>query len=203
MDFAKVFHDAQLPYVEIGNWRARVRPGTFAPEGALIHHTASTDFDGTLKIVRDGRGEPNPLLGPLCNIYVARGKLHIVSAGRANHAGSGSSHALANLRAGKTPPGTAKQMGWKDDFNGGNGLFVGFEVLSPGTGPKLSTADWEITAHGALAVIKAIHHDTRAAVIGHAEWTSRKIDPQFGYGRDAHLNMEALRSRIADIAHGG
>ena len=82
MEFAHILRRAGIPVVEVGDWRSRVRPGTFRPEGVLIHHTASTGFDSTLRVVRDGRPDLN---GPLCNIYVARGTCYVISAGRANH----------------------------------------------------------------------------------------------------------------------
>jgi hypothetical protein len=194
MDLAKIFTSAGLKYVEHGNWRARVRPGTFTPEGAMVHHTASSDLAATLKVVTYGRPD---LIGPLCNVLVDHtGLLHLISAGRANHAGMGSSKVLAHMKQGQPPKGTARQLGYKDDIVG-NGLFVGFEVLSTGkaTDP-LPQAAWVATAKATAAICRYLKHPTPARVIGHAEWTSRKPDPQFGRGPDAHINMDRLRQAI-------
>lgn len=195
MDLAKIFTSAGVPYVEVGDWRSRVRPGSFAPEGVLIHHTASTGFDGTLKIVRDGRPDLN---GPLCNVFVAKGKCYLISAGRANHAGTGAAEALANLRAGRPPKGTAHQLGYRDDDDTvGNGLLVGFEVLSPGkSSVELAQEDWVVTAKATAAILRYLKRPTVARAIGHAEWTKRKVDPQFGRGPDAHINMDRLRQAV-------
>lgn len=61
--------------------------------GAMAHHVASHRSNGLTpfySLVRNGRGGPNPVPGPLCNVYggwdmVAR----IVTMGLANHSGSG------------------------------------------------------------------------------------------------------------------
>ena len=56
MDFAAIFRRERVPFVEVGPWRTHVRPGTFQPEGVLVHHTGSTGYAGTLNVVRHGRG---------------------------------------------------------------------------------------------------------------------------------------------------
>lgn len=196
MDFKRTFELHGVPFVEIGPWRTHVRPGTFKPEGVLMHHTASSGYDGTLKVVRYGRED---LAGPLCNIFIARGKAHIISAGRANHAGTGAAQALKTLRAGRAPAGSAKELGYKDDPGTvGNGLLVGFEILSPGDGTMLSGKDWDVAVRAATAILKDLGHRDVDRIIGHAEWTSRKIDPVLGHGRTAHLNMNAMRKYALD-----
>ncbi len=198
MDFAHILAAAKVPFVEHGDWRTRVRPGTFRPEGVMIHHTASTGFDATLKVVTHGRPDLN---GPLCNIYVARGKCYLISAGRANHAGAGSSEALAYLRKNSPPTGSAAKLDRPDDFTGANGIFVGFEVLSPGKpSVQLADEDWNVVCKATAAILRNLRIPHPARMIGHAEWTRRKVDPQFGRGTDAHMNMDRLRQRLrADL----
>ncbi len=194
MDIAHILRAAHLPVVEVGPWRTNVRPGTFRPEGVMIHHTASTGFDATLKTVRYGRED---LAGPLCNVFVARGKCYVISAGRANHAGAGSSKVLAEMRKNIPPSATAYKRDLADDFTGANGLFVGFEVLSPGRASvTLPDEDWFLVSKAAAALLRNLHHPHPARMIGHAEWTRRKPDPQFGHGPDAWVNMARLRQRL-------
>lgn len=195
MDLARIFTSAGVPFVEVGDWRSRVRPGTFTPEGVLVHHTATTGFDGTLKVARDGREDLN---GPLYNVLVAKGRCYLLSAGRANHAGTGAAEALANLRVGRVPKGTARQMGYADDPGTvGNGLLVGFGVLSPGKpSVDLAQEDWVVVAKASAAILRYLKRPTVARVIGHAEWTRRKVDPEFGRGPGAHLNMERMRQAV-------
>lgn len=201
MDFAEIFRYYKVPFVEVGPWRAHVRPGTFKPEGILLHHTASRNYEATLQVVRHGRDD---LAGPLCNIYIARGKAHIISAGRANHAGLGAKEALEHIRAGLPPAGSARDQGYLDDEDtGGNGLLVGFEILSPGTGPRLPDEDWDVTARASTAILKALGKRDIDRVIGHAHWTRRKIDPVLGRPlpgkpNTAHENLRAFRKYCLD-----
>lgn len=196
MDFAAIFRAEKVPYIEVGPWRSHVRPGAFRPEGILLHHTASTGYASTLHTVRYGRPD---LAGPLCNIFIAKGKAHIISAGKANHAGMGAAEALSRLRHNDTPNGTARQMGYQDAVNG-NGLLVGFEVLSPGNGTVLPLVDWNVMCHAAAAILKHMRQPHASRVIGHAEWTRRKIDPVFGRGEDgrkgALADMQAIRRHV-------
>lgn len=202
MDLKAIFTAEKVPFVEWGDWRSRVRPGTFTPEGVLIHHTASSDLGSTLKVVTHGRPDLN---GPLCNVFVGNGKCYLISAGRANHAGVGSSKTLARMRKNLTPNGTARTLGYEDDFTGGNGLFVGFEVLSRGNGTVLDVATWNVLCHATAAVLKHIDQPHHARAIGHAEWTQRKIDPVFGRGmngrKGAYADMQAIRDHVAAYAY--
>lgn len=199
MDFAAIFKSAGVPYVEVGPWRSHVRPGTFKPEGVMIHHTGSTGFASTLKVVRYGRED---LAGPLCNIYVANGKCYIISAGKANHAGEGSSVVLKEMRQGILPSTTAAKRGLANDYEGANALFVGFEILAKGDNTPIPERDWEVAAKASAACLrylayrKEIPSAHRARVIGHAEWTARKIDPKLGRGRDAWTNMARFRQKL-------
>ena len=146
------------------------------------------------------------LNGPLCNIYVAHGKLHLISGGKANHAGMGSKTVLDYLLKGSPPTGTAAALHREDNYSGGNSLFVGWEVLSPGDGTELPREDWDVLVRGCAAVSRYLGHvrhktpDT-AWTIGHAEWTSRKIDPRLGlsHGKDAHITMDRLRQAISPL----
>lgn len=193
MDFAHIFKAAGVPYVEVGPWRSHVRPGTFRPEGVMIHHTGSTGFASTLKVVRYGRED---LAGPLCNIYVAKGRCYIVSAGRANHAGAGSSVVLKEMRKNIPPTATARNRGLTDDFKGANGLFVGFEILGKGDNTPIPEADWAVAAKAAAACLRNLHHPHKSHAIGHGEWTARKPDPRLGRGADAWTNMARFRQKL-------
>jgi N-acetylmuramoyl-L-alanine amidase len=76
--------------VEQPGWRTRGRHDFDSLESLIIHHTATggTADYRSLKMVTDGRGEPNPLEGPLCNWGAGRlGTLYLIAAGTANHTG--------------------------------------------------------------------------------------------------------------------
>lgn len=110
---ASVLREANLTVIEVDGWRNRARPGTFAPQGVLVHHTGSpvraTDANPapSKQTVINGRSD---LAGPLCHVLVDwRGRCHVIAAGRANHAGEARA-------SGPMPAGD------------GNALYVGIEV---------------------------------------------------------------------------
>lgn len=85
--------EAGLNVVEEDGWASRGSM-LFSPQGVVWHHTASSmGRDApSLGIVINGRPD---LSGPLCNILVSRSSVvHIIAAGRANHAGAGSWNGL-------------------------------------------------------------------------------------------------------------
>lgn len=74
---------------EVPGWRTRARPGAWEPRGLLVHHTAIRASYARpaagLRTCVDGRAD---LPGPLCQTLGAYdGAVHVISAGRANHAG--------------------------------------------------------------------------------------------------------------------
>jgi hypothetical protein len=107
---------------EVDGWKNRGRdlvspPASpaFKGRGSVNHHTAgagpSAGNAPSLGIVVNGRGQPNPLNGPLANVLQAYDNTAIVvAAGVANHAGSGSWRGLS-----------------------GNSSVYGLEVEHPGT----------------------------------------------------------------------
>lgn len=82
--------EAGLATEEVPGWESSGRPrGGFAPGGVLIHHTGfratSADPHPALETVVQGRSD---LPGPLCHVLVDRQAVcHVITAGRANHAG--------------------------------------------------------------------------------------------------------------------
>ncbi len=110
-----VLRAAGLQVVEQGDWRNRMRSGSFSPIGVLWHHTASTSSATnpapTLNTVINGRPD---LAGPLCHALVDyHGRFHLISGGRANHAGT--ARASGPIPAGD---GNAMLIGWEIDYNG-------------------------------------------------------------------------------------
>lgn len=175
MDIATILRSGGLRVVETSGWKTRVRPGEFAPVGVMNHHTASRKGSGnapSLGTVVNGRPD---LHGPLCNVLVARdGACYVVSAGRANHAGLGSSRVLALTRAGKAPQGDARTYAPQNDAVG-NGYYVGVEVENDGVGEPYPQKQLDAVVAANAALLKAMKRGANCA-IHHREWTSRKID---------------------------
>ena len=101
--------------------------------------TPNMAVTATLQTVINGRAD---VPGPLCNIYIDRaGGIHLIAAGKANHAGRNSSIALNEMRAGAVTAATrtAMQRNLLDDTVG-NGSTIGIEIENNGVGELWSDA---------------------------------------------------------------
>ena len=90
------------------------------PFGALRHWTVGgLAPTSSLRVVTFGRGEPNPLPGPLCQILQSResgrdDKAYCVASGKANHAGAGNLNGIS---------GNYKLLGLEIEWQGPNEPF--------------------------------------------------------------------------------
>ena len=159
---------------EHSGWQTHVRPGGFEPVGIIIHHTAGKN---DLSTVINGRSD---LPGPLSNLYFDRDgdfPVTLVSAGRCNHAGAGASLVLDEARDGKAAGPDAAARNLSDGPNG-NFFFYGFEAENLGDGVQPWPAEQYSSMVAAAAAICRSHGWSAGHVIGHREWTRRKIDPR-------------------------
>lgn len=172
--------------VEQPGWRTNNRNnvGKWGPvNGSMVHHTASADGMGIVDVCFNGRPD---LPGPLCTGVIRKnGTVYLVGNGRANHAGNGST-AVLDAVVNETPipdrPGP--------DAVDGNARFYGWECVNLGDGED----PWPAVQLDVIARVQAAiceHHGWGAgSVIGHKEWTTRKIDPR-------GFTMVGMRSRVA------
>lgn len=167
---------------EHGTWPAHNRNaiGAWGPaQGVMLHHTAGTD---SVTLCRTGRAD---LPGPLCIGVIAKdGTVHLVGYGRTNHAGGGSRAAYNAVRDGTALPSRPGA-----DVIDGNAHFYGFEIENLGNGRDPYPAAQLAAVERVAAAVCRAHGWSSARVIGHKEWTRRKIDPTF--------SMAAMRTRIA------
>lgn len=154
-----------LEVVEVDGWKSR-GGATFNPRGVVCHHTAgpSSGDMPTLRILINGRSD---LPGPLCNVGLSRsGKVYVIAAGRANHAGRG---------------------GWKG--LSGNSSVLGIEAENDGRQPWPAQ---QLEAYHTLcaALLSGIGEVDADMVCGHKEWApGRKPDPH-------SLNMVTFRQDV-------
>lgn len=167
------------------------RPGrTLNPAGMVEHHTASNAASGnapSLNIVKFGRGGSKPVPGPLSNLLTGRdGALFITTDGSANHSGSGNSAALQRMRNHEPPfdlpPGSPNDHWHISDETIGN------EIENNGIGEPYPDVQMNTVDRTAAALCDVFDIDPATQLIGHKEWTSRKIDPTF--------DMDAHRARV-------
>lgn len=172
--------------VEHPGWRTHNRnhTGAWGPvSGVMIHHTVSSGTASSVEMCFNGYAG---LPGPLCHGVIAKdGVVHLLSAGRANHAGSGDGDVLQAVIAERPVP--------TDDEadTDGNRSFYGFECENLGNG----TDPWpavqlEAIEKAAAAICRAYGWGERS-VIGHLEWQPGKSDPK-------GFSMDSMRDRIAD-----
>ncbi|HEX6684546.1 MAG TPA: N-acetylmuramoyl-L-alanine amidase, partial [Candidatus Limnocylindrales bacterium] len=175
---ADVLRAAGVPVVEVGGWQTRMRSGSFEPFGVLWHHTAATSSASNpapaLNVCVNGRSD---LAGPLCHALVDyNGVFHVISAGRANHAGeSGGS--------GPIPAGD------------GNAMLIGWEIDYNGVSQAMTAAQYNNSVKATAAVLKRLGRDASYAR-GHRETSvTGKIDPSF-------IDLNAMRSDVANAMRG-
>lgn len=163
----------KLPTVEEPGWKTRGSE-VFNPKVFVEHHTADGPGDlPSLHLVEDtGRLGIPP---PLANVMLSRsGAVHVIAAGRANHAGRGGWHGMV-----------------------GNSAAIGCEAESRGVG------DWTQEQRHNYPILAAAMIDGMKSTIdmicGHKEWApTRKIDP---VGID--MNQQRYWAGIVLLAHRG
>ena len=187
----KALRDEGVKVLEVGSWRTHNRnhKGPWGPvHGVMIHHTVTSGTANTVRICRDGYSS---LPGPLCHGVIAKdGVVHLISAGRANHAGSGDDDVLNAVVNETALPAD------NEASTDGNRHFYGFECENLGDGKDpWPAAQVEAIVRASAAICRA-HGWGQAgdtSVIGHSEWQPGKIDP-----RGPGVSMGDIRKRVAD-----
>lgn len=171
---ADVLRAAGLRVVETPGWTTRTASGVQPrPVGVLEHHTATpTSYARpapTVQMCIDGRPD---LDGPLCHGVIGYdGVVHLIAAGRANHAGKATA-------SGPNPAGD------------GNTLYVGFEWDYQGFNQGPSPEQYDAAVRATRAVLAHLDRPADAAR-GHKETSvTGKIDP----GR---VDMNLFRAAVA------
>jgi hypothetical protein len=159
--------------------------------GVMVHHTAGPKTGDAPSLDLCVRGRPD-LAGPLANFVVARsGTVHLVAAGRANHAGMGAKELLELVRRDAPVVGNAKDHRYVDSVSG-NAFFYGIEVENAGDGKDpYPAAQLEALAKLCAALCGA-HGWSARRVVHHRQWTARKID--MSYRGDLVAATEAILS---------
>jgi hypothetical protein len=171
---AVALRDWGLTVREARDWRTR-GSSDFQPRGHVCHHDVIGDQAGTHDqvpgIIIHGRPD---LPGPLANFWLERdGDVHLVAAGRANHAGEG---------------------GWRNLT--GNSSVWGTEANNLGT-PTDPWPDTQLDAWYRLcAATCEFSGFDPSMVCGHKEWApDRKVDPH-------SLDMARFRADVARAEKG-
>jgi hypothetical protein len=111
--------------------------------------------------------------------------LHLISDGRANHAGSGDDDVLRAVIAESELPAPSETN------TDGNARFYGWECINLGDGEDPWPAAQLDGIERASAAVCRLYGWGAGSVIGHKEWTNQKIDPR-------GFSMDGMRERIAE-----
>lgn len=151
---------------EVPGWEQRGSQA-FDPVGLIVHHTAGPARGDapSLKVCIEGRSD---LPGPLCHVLLARsGVCHIIAAGRAQHAGTGS---------------------WKGAT--GNSRFFGIEAENTGVGEPWRPVQLDAFIRSSAALLRLTGNGPEW-IAGHREYAPRrKIDP-------AGVDLDDFRRQVA------
>ncbi|MFI9012571.1 N-acetylmuramoyl-L-alanine amidase [Streptomyces griseus] len=187
--------------VEYKSWRVHRRPastGAFGPvNGVMIHHTVTSGTASSVELCYNGH---SALPGPLCHGVIDKaGTVHLVSAGRANHAGRGDDDVLRQVQAESYDRG--KTITPNEANTDGNARFYGFECVNLGDGrDPWPAAQREAIVRASAAICRAYGWSARS-VIGHREWQPGKIDPRSGQGGVSVAPPELRRLIDERLAH--
>lgn len=139
-----------------------------------------------------------------CNVFSDRGTgvIHLIAAGRANYSsGWGEATVFNEVRQHRFPGGTARSRGLSQNNIIGNGWFVNLEAEHAGDGTDMPTFQEHNIAIFWATLLGSLEGMPLSAmqVIGHNEWTNRKIDPRW---TGLANRMPAMRSMIQGVLDG-
>lgn len=176
-------------------WYSRGRPASKGPfrdvYGIIVHHTGGKVYTGStysrFLFVEGRRGLP----APLCHAEGrSDGTIVMGAGGRANHAGFGSSDSLASVIKDLVPYSRELDPKVNDNRVDGNSNFYALEIDYGGS--NLGPLPQQIAAAvNWCAAICDFHGWTGHSVIGHREWTYRKVDP-------ARIQMGKFRKMVSE-----
>ncbi len=190
--------------VEPGAWE---RGADFAQGiyGGMLHHWGSSA--AATGAVHAGHSYPKSQGGLrtderiICNWFSDRdGTIHLIAAGAATYASCyGSRMVLEEVRTDTWPGGSARERGITDKSICGNRYFWNMEAEHPGDGSPMPD-NQELAITTLTAIMCDVLMQSIQQVIGHLEWTPRKIDPRWeGPGN----RTPAIRAEAQNILNGG
>ena len=181
---ADVLRAQGLNVLEHDGWKTRTnRPfSAYTPVGLLDHHTAGssvlTDYPGP-------PWYPNHRLEKSCNITIrGDGTVVVLNAGYAYDSGYGDQRVLDAVRTDHPipkPTDTYKNGSPAGTNPGvpGNRWFIDIEVQHLGNGDPINPPQRQALIGANTAICERMGWDPRYRLIGHREWTRRKIDPRW------------------------
>ena len=148
------------------------------PFGIVVHHTASNriaDPDNVVALCIRG---VNKVPGPLYNYLIKRnGTIVKLTASniKANHAGRGLQTVLTRTQKNLPVLGDALKPGKIS----ANSRFIGVSIINDGLGENVPETQMDALVDLCAFLCDGHKWNPDSTVLGHKEWTSRKVDPSF------------------------
>ena len=175
-----------VTWTPVDGWETRATSTIrYVPTGLINHHTAGPAW------------YPVDRLLTKCNLYIDPGGLvHLISAGYQADSGMGDKKVLARVLA-KEPVRPPSDIQTSDRING-NPYFVDIEVGHPGDGSPIPPIQRQSLIRCNAAIVDYLKLDVPSQLLGHKEWTRRKIDPRWSLNDEPDL-MGDIREDTANL----
>ena len=148
------------------------------PLGIVVHHTASSKKSKDENVIQMCIRGVNKVPGPLYHYLISSDGTIWQIAGenvKANHAGRGNSSVLDGMIKGIPVKGKATTAGKIS----ANSSLVGVSLINDGLGQDIPQAQYDACVDICAYLCDKYGINPLSGVIGHSEWTSRKVDPTF------------------------
>ena len=163
----------------------RTRAG--GPLGIVVHHTASSKKSKDENVIQMCIRGVNKVPGPLYNFLISGdGTVWALTNEdlKANHAGRGNNSVLDGIVKGIPVKGRATKAG---KISANSSLF-GVSIINDGLGQTIPDAQYGACVDICAYLCDKYSINPLSGVIGHLEWTSRKVDPTF--------DMDGFRAQV-------
>jgi hypothetical protein len=186
-----------VPHHQVDGWKTRSNKSGWSQSGVsgCMHHHTAGDGSDLSQLTDLVKGDAR-LRGPKANFGVREtGRIDIISAGAANHAGGGDPRVLRAVQLENYdafPPKTHKHHK-SPGAVGGNGKFYGWETYCGGPGrPRMNDKQYRVLVLSTAAIISALDDVdgpgtrwTGRSCIAHKEWSTHKpVDPRLDMSVD-------------------
>jgi hypothetical protein len=184
-------HHFDVEVHEHAGWRTR-NHGTVRANAIVVHDsvTGSMTDERAATFCTAGRAD---LAGPLYSCLVGHdGAAHLIAHGVTWNAGMGNGARFAQAAAGKMPLDAELGRPGPDDYTDANQRAHGVALITYGHGPYTAEqVEAGARACAAYARAEGWKEFGAASMIGHGEFSSRKVDPA--------LDMGVLRTRTHSL----
>ncbi len=168
------------------------------PLGIVVHHTASSKKSKDENVIQMCIRGVNKVPGPLYHYLISSDGIVWQIAGenvKANHAGRGNSSVLNGMIKGIPVKGKATTPGKIS----ANSSLVGVSLINDGLGQDIPHPQYQACVDICAYLCDKYGINPLSGVIGHSEWTSRKVDPTFDMG-EFRQSVVSKTSQVPEVA---